>query len=59
MADVANMHRDYLLYIPGQSLVGDVEIVSSARGQPMGYRTGRHGSSPTFMCFSSIKHPGN
>ena len=50
MADVANMHRDYLLYIPRhsvQSLVDEVEIVSSARGllteaerAPMGYRTG-------------------
>jgi glutaconate CoA-transferase subunit A len=50
MADVANMHRDYLLYVPRhsvQSLVDDVEIVSSARGllteaerEPMGYRTG-------------------
>ncbi|RWP36324.1 MAG: CoA-transferase [Mesorhizobium sp.] len=50
MADVANMHRDYLLYIPRhsvQSLVDDVEIASSARGlltqnerEPMGYRTG-------------------
>ncbi|RWA73138.1 CoA-transferase [Mesorhizobium sp.] len=51
MADVANMHRDYLLYIPRhsvQSLVHEVEIVSSARGlltpaerEPMGYRTGK------------------
>ncbi|WP_214471049.1 CoA-transferase [Mesorhizobium sp. dw_380] len=51
MADVANMHRDYLLYIPRhsvQSLVDDVEIVSSARGLltaaergPMGYRAGK------------------
>ncbi len=51
MADVANMHRDYLLYIPRhsvQSLVDEVEIVSSARGlltpaerEPMGYRTGK------------------
>jgi glutaconate CoA-transferase subunit A len=51
MADVANMHRDYLLYVPRhsvQSLVGAVEIVSSARGlltpaerEPMGYRTGK------------------
>ncbi len=35
MADVANMHRDYLLYIPRhsvQSLVDEVEIASSARG---------------------------
>jgi len=50
MADVANMHRDYLLYIPRhsvQSLVDEVEIASSARGllteaerEPMGYRTG-------------------
>ncbi|MET3582450.1 glutaconate CoA-transferase subunit A [Mesorhizobium robiniae] len=50
MADVANMHRDYLLYVPRhsvQSLVDDVEIASSARGlltqnerEPMGYRTG-------------------
>lgn len=51
MADVANMHRDYLLYIPRhsvQSLVDGVEIASSARGlltpaerDPMGYRTGK------------------
>ncbi|RRI00095.1 CoA-transferase [Mesorhizobium tamadayense] len=51
MADVANMHRDYLLYIPRhsvQSLVDEVEIASSARGlltpaerEPMGYRTGK------------------
>ncbi|MFC3321571.1 CoA-transferase [Mesorhizobium cantuariense] len=51
MADVANMHRDYLLYVPRhsvQSLVDNVEIVSSARGlltpaerEPMGYRTGK------------------
>jgi len=51
MADVANMHRDYLLYVPRhsvQSLVGEVEIASSARGLltpaervPMGYRTGK------------------
>ena len=51
MADVANMHRDYLLYVPrhsAQSLVDKVEIVSSARGlltpaerEPMGYRTGK------------------
>lgn len=51
MADVANMHRDYLLYVPRhsvQSLVYGVEIVSSARGlltpderEPMGYRTGK------------------
>ncbi|MER8711902.1 CoA-transferase [Mesorhizobium sp. M1295] len=50
MADVANMHRDYLLYVPRhspQSLVDTVEIASSARGllteaqrEPMGYRTG-------------------
>jgi glutaconate CoA-transferase subunit A len=51
MADVANMHRDYLLYVPRhsvQSLVDKVEIASSARGlltpaerEPMGYRTGK------------------
>lgn len=51
MADVANMHRDYLLYVPRhsvQSLVDEVEIASSARGlltpaerDPMGYRTGK------------------
>ncbi|MBZ9759183.1 CoA-transferase [Mesorhizobium sp. ESP6-5] len=51
MADVANMHRDYLLYLPrhsAQSLVDGVEIASSARGlltsaerEPMGYRTGK------------------
>ena len=35
MADVANMHRDYLLYITRhsvQSVVDEVEIASSARG---------------------------
>ena len=51
MADVANMHRDYLLYITRhsvQSVVDEVEIASSARGllieaerAPHGYRTGR------------------
>jgi glutaconate CoA-transferase subunit A len=51
MADVANMHRDYLLYVPRhsvQSLVDKVEIASSARGlltpaerERMGYRTGK------------------
>ena len=51
MADVANMHRDYLLYITRhstQSIVDEVEIASSARGlltqaerEPRGYRTGR------------------
>ena len=51
MADVANMHRDYLLYVPRhsvQSLVEEVEIASSARGlltpaerEPHGYRTGK------------------
>jgi glutaconate CoA-transferase subunit A len=51
MADVANMHRDYLLYVPRhsvQSLVDAVEIASSARGlltpserEPMGYCTGK------------------
>ena len=51
MADVANMHRDYLLYITRhsvQSVVDEVEIASSARGllteaerEPHGYRTGR------------------
>ena len=51
MADVSNMHRDYLLYVPRhsvQSLVDAVEIASSARGlltpaerEPMGYRTGK------------------
>jgi glutaconate CoA-transferase subunit A len=51
MADVANMHRDYLLYITRhstQSIVEEVEIASSARGllteaerEPHGYRTGR------------------
>lgn len=51
MADVANMHRDYLLYVPRhsvQSLVDAVEIASSGRGlltpaerEPMGYRTGK------------------
>jgi glutaconate CoA-transferase subunit A len=51
MADVANMHRDYLLYITRhstQSIVDEVEIASSARGllteaerAPHGYQTGR------------------
>lgn len=51
MADVANMHRDYLLYVPRHSplsVVDEVEIASSARGlltederSPHGYRTGR------------------
>ncbi len=51
MADVANMHRDYLLYITRhsvQSVVDEVEIASSARGllteaerAAHGYRTGR------------------
>ncbi|MDR3493501.1 MAG: CoA-transferase [Ancalomicrobiaceae bacterium] len=51
MADVANMHRDYLLYVPRHSrlsVVEAVEIASSARGllteaerAPRGYRTGR------------------
>jgi glutaconate CoA-transferase subunit A len=51
MADVANMHRDYLLYITRHStlsIVDEVEIASSARGllteaerAPRGYRTGR------------------
>lgn len=51
MADVANMHRDYLLYVTRhspQSIVEKVEIASSARGllteaerQPYGYRTGK------------------
>ncbi|MDX8498835.1 CoA-transferase [Mesorhizobium sp. VK4C] len=51
MADVANMHRDYLLYVPRhsvQSLVDEVEIASSARGlltpaerDAIGYRTGK------------------
>ena len=51
MADVANMHRDYLLYITRHSplsVVDAVETASSARGlltpaerEPHGYRTGR------------------
>ncbi|MFI0847096.1 CoA-transferase [Mesorhizobium sp. IMUNJ 23232] len=51
MADVANMHRDYLLYVTrhsAQSIVEKVEIASSARGllteaerEPHGYRTGK------------------
>lgn len=51
MADVANMHRDYLLYITRHSplsVVETVETASSARGLltpaergPHGYRTGR------------------
>jgi glutaconate CoA-transferase, subunit A len=51
MADVANMHRDYVLYVTRHSplsLVADVDFVSSARGLLThgeralhGYRTGR------------------
>ena len=51
MADVANMHRDYLLYVVRHSplsVVDAVEIASSARGllteaerAPHGYRTGK------------------
>ncbi len=51
MADVANMHRDYLLYITRHtplSVVDAVRIASSARGllteaerAPHGYRTGK------------------
>jgi glutaconate CoA-transferase subunit A len=51
MADVANMHRDYVLYVTRHSplsVVDAVEIVSSARAlltpaerEPHGYRTGR------------------
>ena len=51
MADVANMHRDYVLYVTRHSplsLVAEVDIASSARGllteaerAPHGYRTGR------------------
>jgi glutaconate CoA-transferase subunit A len=51
MADVANMHRDYVLYVTRHSplsLVADVDFASSARGllKPeerarYGYRTGR------------------
>lgn len=51
MADVANMHRDYLLYITRHSplsIVDAVETASSSRGlltpaerEPHGYRTGR------------------
>ena len=51
MADVANMHRDYLLYVTRHSplsVVDAVGIASSARGllteaerAPHGYRTGR------------------
>lgn len=50
MADVANMHRDYALYVPRHSplsLVETVDIASFARGlltgadrAPHGYRTG-------------------
>jgi glutaconate CoA-transferase subunit A len=50
MADVANMHRDYILYVPRHSplsLVERVTVASSARGLltpaerwPHGYRTG-------------------
>jgi glutaconate CoA-transferase, subunit A len=51
MADVANMHRDYLLYVTRHtplSVVDAVAIASSARGllteterTPYGYRTGK------------------
>lgn len=51
MADVANMHRDYVLYVTRHSplsIVDAVETASSARGlltraerEPHGYRTGR------------------
>ncbi|MDW6020311.1 CoA-transferase [Mesorhizobium sp. BAC0120] len=51
MADVGNMHRDYVLYVTRHSplsLVADVDFVSSARGllapeerARHGYRTGR------------------
>ncbi len=51
MADVANMHRDYLLYVTrhsSRSVVAAVDVASSARGlvtaaerAPLGYRTGR------------------
>jgi glutaconate CoA-transferase subunit A len=51
MADVANMHRDYILYVPRHSplsLVEGVTVASSARGLltsgerwPYGYRTGK------------------
>jgi len=50
MSDVANMHRDYVVYVPRHSkasLVESVEIVSSARGiisaaerEKVGYRPG-------------------
>lgn len=50
MADVANMHRDYMLYVARHSplsLVAEVDVASSARGwlteaerAPLGYRTG-------------------
>jgi glutaconate CoA-transferase subunit A len=50
MSDVANMHRDYVVYVPRHSraaLVESVEMVSSARGiisaearQAAGYQTG-------------------
>jgi glutaconate CoA-transferase subunit A len=51
MADVANMHRDYVLYVTRHSpltLVADVDVASSGRGllgveerAAHGYRTGR------------------
>ncbi|WP_226781172.1 CoA-transferase [Oceaniglobus trochenteri] len=50
MADVANMHRDFVVYVPrhsAQALVETVEVVSAARGirdakarQAAGYRPG-------------------
>ncbi|MDQ0474120.1 CoA-transferase [Labrys wisconsinensis] len=59
MADVANMHRDYILYVPRHSplsLVERVTVASSARGLltpaerwPHGYRTG-HAAVLTDLC---------
>ena len=69
MADVANMHRDYVLYLTRhtpQSVVEAVEIASSARGllaeaerSAAGYRTGERWSSPTSASSGSIETPGN
>ena len=51
MADVANMHRDFVVYVPRhstKSLVNSVEVVSACRGiisdkerEEMGYRPGK------------------
>jgi len=64
MADVANMHRDYVLYVTRHSklsLVDKVEIASSGRGligaaerRRMGYRPGR-GRVFTDLCVFALE----